>query len=364
MKFSISKEKLINIFTELSNVVKENTVRPYLSGVLITINHNLVTFKCTCVDMDLIIKEECINCENGEVLVRPNIILEYIKLVDEDFINIEKRDGYLIVNNAEFSIMNEESFPEIIENLALTICKKNSSELIDMFEKVKFVSATDSTHQVLNSIKLVFNEDNTELIATDSYRLIYFIHKSKNIVKEEVIIPIESVNAICKLIKNFDGEVLIGVCDSNLVLNWGNSYFNSKLINNEYPNFRNIMENYQFEMEAEANKNNLKSALKRVISVTKNSDDSKYSAIFNFNQKNLSISGFSGGAKTNQNIDIIKSGEDLRISMNCKIILDFLEKINGNMIIRGSGPKSMLKLTEINKDDYIYFFMPINTGNK
>lgn len=33
---------------------------------------------------------------NGSVLVKPNLILEYIKLIENDVINVETKDGYYV----------------------------------------------------------------------------------------------------------------------------------------------------------------------------------------------------------------------------------------------------------------------------
>lgn len=74
-----------------------------------------------------------------------------------------------------------------------------------------------------------------------------------------------------------------------------------------------------YDKEIEINKNDFKSVLKRVISVTKSSTDNKNSAIFNFNNKQLNISGFSGLAKTSQKIDILKTGDDLKLRFKLQV---------------------------------------------
>lgn len=69
---------------------------------------------------DLVIREVFFNdAINGSVLVKPNLILEYIKLIENDVINVETKDGYLCVNDAQFSAMDISNYPEILENLAI-----------------------------------------------------------------------------------------------------------------------------------------------------------------------------------------------------------------------------------------------------
>lgn len=117
---------------------------------------------------------------------------------------------------------------------------------------------------------------------------------------KEILIYNESLNIISKLI-DYDAEISLGTTDNNLVVTWANSYFNTKLLNACYPDFRKLLGSLSYDKEIEINKNDFKSVLKRVISVTKSSTDNKNSAIFNFNSKQmLNISGFSGLAKTSQ----------------------------------------------------------------
>ena len=101
-------------------------------------------------------------------------------------------------------------------------------------------------------------------------------------------------------------------------------------------------------------------ALKKVISVTKNSNDSKNVATFNFKGNQLLISGVSANAKINQKVNMIKTGEDLKLGMNCKYIKEFIDNVDKNIIIEATNSSSMLKIMEEGNEDYIYLVMPVN----
>ena len=101
-------------------------------------------------------------------------------------------------------------------------------------------------------------------------------------------------------------------------------------------------------------------ALKKVISVTKNSNDSKNVATFNFKGNQLVISGVSANAKINQKVNMIKSGEDLKLGMNCKYIKEFIDNVDKNIIIDATNSSSMLRFMEEGNENYIYLIMPVN----
>lgn len=81
---------------------------------------------------------------------------------------------------AQFSAMVIISnYPEILENLAIPVCKKNQT-FIKIFDKVKFIVGNDSLDPIFSSVKIIFDTDKVELVATDSYRLVYLLENSSN----------------------------------------------------------------------------------------------------------------------------------------------------------------------------------------
>ena len=44
MKFSIKREELISILSEYTNILKDNPIKPIVSGLQIKAENNLITF--------------------------------------------------------------------------------------------------------------------------------------------------------------------------------------------------------------------------------------------------------------------------------------------------------------------------------
>ena len=81
MKFSINKEILIEIMGDYINILKENPIKPILAGLFIQAKDEKIIFKGTNLEIDLI------RCTDGKIetegqdLIKPALLLEYIKLV-------------------------------------------------------------------------------------------------------------------------------------------------------------------------------------------------------------------------------------------------------------------------------------------
>jgi len=343
------------------NILKDNPVKPSLAGLFIQAKNNQIVFKGANTEIELIRYANCEIESEGQVLIKPALLLEYIKLVEEDNINFEKKDGYLIVNNAEFSILDDNTYPELTEIIPIVIATENTVKFTMSLEKVKFLTNSSASMDTLfNSIKMIFKDNILELVSTDSFRLIYMKKELNNTINKDILVPGDSIAVIYKILKDLDEEFSLAASDDKLIVTWKDAYFTCKLLSLNFPDFRPLINNTNHDKRFEFNRDELNLALKKVISVTKNSNDSKNVATFNFKGNQLVISGVSSNAKINQKVNMIKTGEDLKLGMNCKYIKEFIDNVDKNIIIEATNSSSMLRFMEEGNENYIYLIMPVN----
>lgn len=360
MNFKINRDELINIFSEFIMILKENTIKPIISGLHIKAKNGIVTFSGTNLEIDYIRELSCEVYSEGEVVFKPNLAFEYIKLLDEDDIVLELSGESLKIGNAEFNVLVGDNFPKnLIKNIENTGISIQASDFIFGLEKVKFSASISNENLQMNCIRVVFSKNEVSYISTDSYRLSYFKLEIENESELEFSIPLESVNVLSKILKDNDDEIVISVLESQLVVMWKNIYFSCKLITLPFPNYKAILQNNSFSKNMEFNLNELKSALKKVLTVARTSNESKNGAILEFIGNKLKISASSGRAKINQKVDTIKEGEDFKCSLNIKFLYEYIENLNNNVIIKGNGSSAMFQITELDDDKYIYILMPL-----
>lgn len=361
MKFSINKESAITIIGEYINILKDNPVKPSLAGLLIQVKNNQVVFKGANTEIELIRYASCEIESEGQVLIKPALLLEYIKLIEGESIYFEKKEGYLVVNDAEFSILDDSTYPELTEIIPIVIATENTVKFTMLLEKVKFLTnSSGEADNLFNSIKMIFHDNLLELVSTDSYRLIYIKKVLNNTINKDILVPGDSIAVIYKILKDLDEDFSIATSDNKLILIWKDAYFSCKLLSLTFPDFRPLINNSNHDKRFEFNRNDFNSSLKKVISVTKNSNDSKNVATFNFKGNQLLINGVSANAKISQKVSMIKNGADLKVGLNCKYIREFIDNVDKNLIIEATNSSSMLKITEEGNEDYIYLIMPVN----
>lgn len=362
MKFSINRDVAYEIISEYKNILKENSVKPILEGLYISVKNNRVIFKGINTEIEFIRYANCQMEMEGDVLIKPPLLLEYIKLLETDNINFEKKEGYLILNDAEFSILDDKSYPELIETSTFIILKENAKKFSKSLEKVKFLTA-NLPDPLFNSVKINFSNGFYEMISTDSFRLVYLKENVDSTIEKEVLIPIESINIMYKLFKDLDKEISISISNDKLIISWEDAYLTSKVLSMEYKDYKSILDNIKYNKVIEFNSEELSSSLRKVISVTRNSIDSKNAALFDFSGNKLVITGYSSSAKISEKVNMIKTGEDFKIGINCKYLQDFISNLEKNTIIYAQDSMNMIGVMEENNKNYMYILMPVNLRN-
>lgn len=359
MKFRINREKFINILSDFSLILKENPIKPIIAGLKIEATKNNIIFTGTSLESNLIKVVEGKIEEEGIVVVKSQLILEYIKLLDEEEIEIYLKDNSLIVHQAEFIILDDSIYPIIVKEEYNQITTINAKLFCEALEKCKFCAYQTSDNLALNCIKVLFNKESMEFIASDSYRLTYFKTNNNSNEEKEYSIPLDSINSFTKIIKDVDKDMIIGYSSKHLVFIWENTYYSTRTIDLAFPNFRQILDFNSFDKNMEFNTDELKSSLKKVITVAKTSYEAKYGAIFDFKNNLLTIQSHSGKGKISQKVNMIKSGENFKGSLNTKFLLEFLSNISKNTMVEGVNASSMFRITEYDNPIYIYILMPL-----
>lgn len=359
MKFIIEKELFVNILSDFTNILKENPIKPIISGVKIEIKDKNITFIGTNLEASLIktIKGDVV--EEGTVIIKPQLILEYVKLLEIDKIEVALKNNSLNVHQAEFIIFGTEGYPHIQEISPTEIVKLEKDILVNSLEKCKFSASQFTENLALNCLRIIFKNKYTEFVSTDSYRLTYLKEEIPCKIEKEFSVPLESIVALTKLLKEEKDEITIGFNEHSFIVLWQNSYFSTRVIDLPFPNFNEILKFNSFEKIMEFNNTEFKSALKKVITVAKTSYETKYGAIFDFKNKTLVIKAYSGKGKITQKVNMIKNGDDFKGSLNTKFLIEFLNNVSQNIIIKGNNSSSMFDISEIGNENYRYILMPL-----
>ena len=377
MHIKVNRQNFLTAVRIVEKSIKDNKIKPILSCVYAKVKDNKVYFTGTnldttiktSIDVNEVIRE-------GEVAFSPSIIDEYLKEIKDEFVVLRVENGNILFietedSTTEYDVFTTEDYPNTFENINLNEnnfkFEMPSQELVEIFEKVLF-SADTPDNIAMNCIRIESNNKTLNFVSTNTYRLTYL---KKEVEKEindfAVSVPADTISSIVKIVKGLDNELIkIYKEDAHLYFKYKETTIITKLIELRFPNYADILSNITYDKKLSINNEKFTNLLKRVLIFSRSNMESKYSSTYQFKhgineESKLIISALNDIARINEELNISFEGEDLKISLNSKYLLEFIQNISKEkeLVLEFMYANSAVKVYEKDKEDYIYILMPL-----
>ena len=377
MHIKVNRQNFLSAIRIVEKSVKENKIKPILSCIYAKVKGNKIYFTGTnlyttiktSIDVSEVIRE-------GEVAFYYSIIDEYLKEIKDEFVVLRVENGNILFietedSTTEYDVFSAEDYPNTFENIVLNEnnfkFEMPSQELVNIFEKVLF-SADTPDNIAMNCIRIESILKHLHFVSTNTYRLTFL---KKNIDKDipdfSVSVPADTISSIIKIIKGLDNEVIkIYKEDAHLYFQYKDTTIITKLIELRFPNYAEILSNISYDKKLHMNNDKLTNLLKRILIFSRSNSESKYSSTYEFkhneeNKNKMAISALNEIARINEELDVNFEGEDLKISLNSKYLLEFIQNIpkEKELVLEFMYSNSAVKVYEKDNDEYIYILMPL-----
>ncbi|WP_335939525.1 DNA polymerase III subunit beta [Fusobacterium polymorphum] len=377
MHIKVNRQNFLSAIRIVEKSVKENKIKPILSCIYAKVKGNKIYFTGTnldttiktSIDVNEVIRE-------GEVAFYYSIIDEYLKEIKDEFVVLRVENGNILFietedSTTEYDVFSAEDYPNTFENIVLNEnnfkFEMPSQELVNIFEKVLF-SADTPDNIAMNCIRIESLLKHLHFVSTNTYRLT-FLKKNidKDIIDFSVSVPADTISSIIKIVKGLDNEVIkIYKEDAHLYFQYKDTTIITKLIELRFPNYGEILSNISYDKKLYINNEKLTNLLKRILIFSRSNSESKYSSTYEFkhgeeNSSKLAISALNEIARINEELDVNFEGEDLKISLNSKYLLEFIQNIpkEKELVLEFMYSNSAVKIYEKDNDEYIYILMPL-----
>ena len=377
MHIKVNRQNFLSAIRIVEKSIKENKIKPILSCIYAKVKGNKIYFTGTnldttiktSIDVNEVIRE-------GEVAFYYSIIDEYLKEIKDEFVVLRVENGNILFietedSTTEYDVFSAEDYPNTFENIILNEnnfkFEMPSQELVTIFEKVLF-SADTPDNIAMNCIRIESILKHLHFVSTNTYRLTFL---KKNIDKDipdfSVSVPADTISSIIKIIKGLDNEVIkIYKEDAHLYFQYKDTTIITKLIELRFPNYAEILSNISYDKKLYINNEKLTNLLKRILIFSRSNSESKYSSTYEFkhneeNKNKMAISALNEIARINEELDVNFEGEDLKISLNSKYLLEFIQNIpkEKELVLEFMYSNSAVKVYEKDNDEYIYILMPL-----
>ncbi|WP_338965994.1 DNA polymerase III subunit beta [Fusobacterium vincentii] len=377
MHIKVNRQNFLSAIRTVEKSVKESKIKPILSCIYAKVKENKIYFTGTnldttiktSIDVNEVIRE-------GEIAFSYSIIDEYLKEIKDEFVVLRVENGNILFietedSTTEYDVHSAEDYPNTFENVVLNEnnfkFEMPSQELVNIFEKVLF-SADTSDNIAMNCIRIESILKHLHFISTNTYRLTFL---KKNIDKDipdfSVSVPADTISSIIKIIKGLDNEVIkVYKEEAHLYFQYKDTMIITKLIELRFPNYAEILSNISYDKKLYINNEKLTNLLKRILIFSRSNSESKYSSTYEFkhneeNKNKMTVSALNELARINEKLDVNFEGEDLKISLNSKYLLEFIQNISKEkeLVLEFMYSNSAVKVYEKDNDEYIYILMPL-----
>ncbi len=247
MKFSVAKDKLLEGLQAVQNVVSTRTTLPILSNVLIRAENGALHFTTNDLDVGMSCSIEAKIEKPGGTTIPARRLAGIVKELPASEVNVEvdgKNVASLSCGPSFFKMLclPEDEFPALPKLEKAKAFTLQQKILKDALRKTSYGISTDETRYVLNGILFSFKENKLTLVATDGRRLALVDIEAEFPRSNEVdvVIPAKCITELQRLLGE-EGDVKLAVGENHVSFEAGGKLLVSKLIEGNYPNYRQVI---------------------------------------------------------------------------------------------------------------------------
>ena len=335
MKFKIIRSTFLEGLKSVQNIVAGKGSLPILQNVLIEAKGKEI--RMTTTDLDISIRSVC-ECkveEAGVTTLPVKLLFTAVTKVVEGEIEVvvdEKERASLSAGNARYKLVGlpESEFPRLPNDADAYTYALSKQTFREMLRKVSYAASQDDTRRTLKGVLLSFKNAKLTMVATDGRRLALVENEVEfpKDAERDIVLPSK---AVCEIQRSMDGEgdLSLIVQKSQICFTLGAVTIYSKIIEDAYPNYRQVIPKETVE-HISIDRQLLLDALDRASVMTM---DEAHSTKLIFEEGKLTVtSAVSDIGEAKDVVPIKYAGEKIEIMFNPSYVMDPLKAIDDDEV--------------------------------
>ncbi|MBU0482524.1 MAG: DNA polymerase III subunit beta [Proteobacteria bacterium] len=345
LSINVSRDEFLAGLSSVQNVTGKKGTIAILSNVLIQTGNSSIILTATDLEVGIRVSIPAEIMASGEITLPARKLFEIVRETAADTLHLELHDNNWVkisANSSDYNLagMAATDFPSFPEYDESSLVQISASSLQDLVDRTIFSVAQEGESQFNLTGLLVEKDKNEEgkslmrMVSSDGHRLslmqIVFEHDLEKLkINKTTLIPRKGVQEIRKFCESCD-TVAIGFENNQAVLKSDNSLMIIRLMNGDFPDYRNIINIIGQDSYIEIDRISLINSLKRMILFT----EDRFNAVkFHFDKNVLMLSSESmdiGNAKDILNIDY--HGPVMTLGFNGKYFVEAMQVMSSEMI--------------------------------
>jgi DNA polymerase III subunit beta len=367
MKFTVTRNSLLNELNLVQGVIEKKSTIPILSNILLEAVGGHLDIVAT--DLDVTIRCGCpasVQAE-GTTTIAARRLFDIVRLLpdgsDIDFSLLENDWVEMHSGNSQYKIvaLPKENFPSIPESAPAT-AQIPGGLLRNMIQRTMFAITQEESRYSLNGALLALTSNEIRMVATDGHRLA-LVSKTMEVpgvdVEVRALIPRKTLVEIQKLIGEQDVFVEFGRDENHLFFSVGSKRLVSRILAGQFPNYELVIprDNDKFIV---ASTKAMGDGIRRAAIMS----DEKLRAIrLSFKTGNLELTASSAEAgESRELVPVEFEGDTLDIGFNPQYLLDFVGVCGADSLsisLKDGETQGLIRPVGTSDLDYRYVVMPM-----
>jgi len=369
MHFKIAKNEFLNGLNIASRAISINSPLPALLGIKIEAKDGAI--QLTASDSDISIRTQIDATEEskleisepGEIVLEARYILDMVRKIDSDLIDVEILDGSLTKIsgssvNFELTGIKASNYPIIDFAEPQEHFELKSDVMKDIIAQTCFATSDKETRPVLTGLNVSCEGRKLVCIATDSYRLARKVINLDEDHEFNITIPARSLNEVAKIVASAE-SVTVALSDKKALFVIGNILIQTRLIDGVYPETSRLIPG-KFEYELTVDARDMLNAIDRAAFIK---NDGISIIKMEMSSSEIVVSSRSNEVGSTEKLNAISyTGEPLVISFRGRYVYEAIRALNCFQVkVRFCGDMKPFVLTAADSDDVLQLVLPIRT---
>lgn len=365
MKFSISREQLLQPLQLVAGIVEKKQTLPMLANILFIAAGQQLSLLASDLEVELIGKLLLDSpLENAKVAIPTRKILDICRALPEQSIidfSIENQRVVLKSGRSRYVLtaFQAEDFPYMDIETNISSVSISQKDFRYLLEKTHFAMAQQDVRYYLNGLLLEANNNFIRAVTTDGHRLaISTMPQSQEIAPFQIIIPRKAILELLRLLDaQSEEQISLIICNNYFRIVTDQYTFSTRLIEGQFPAFEKVIPKNN-QKEVQVNRDEFKKALNRAAILA----NAKLRGIcLHLSHDLLRITARNAEQELAEEEVVAKYlGAELEIGLNVSYLIDVLNTIpTEELRLYFNDANSSVLIEESSSANNLYIIMPM-----
>ena len=380
MKIVFNRQEVSNKITPIMSVVSGKSTLTAVEGLLIEAkSQDSCTLTAFDLEKGIKITVNANVLEQGSCIINAQKFNQTLRVMEGEEITLTVDSKMTATfecgkSSHKTGALRAEEFPEIPDLKTEKGFIVKECALKKMLTKVSYAMGVNEPRPVLNGCFVKTEEGMINVVACDGFKLavcsygaeLKRLEGSERGVEYSFIIPVKSVNELTKLLSDGeDEEVAVYMSHKNMVVEFADLIFFTRLINGEYVDYnRIIIKNHKIEVKA--SKQKVIAALEKASLITEERIAGSVRSHVRVEVVGdmMKVSAVSTAGSIYDEFNIEHAGDDLSIAFNNRYLIDSIRSCRSQTIkLSMSSPLMSINIEPCDDEEgsELFMLLPVRT---